>query len=105
VDWKNILESLRTENIVSMVSQVDPAVIFLNYYVIAGTVVLALILLSLRMFKTIAFIIGVVALWFAVVHTIPHGGQELRLSELSNFLAICVGVIAFWIYMFFVRGD
>lgn len=105
MDWKNILESLRTENIVSMLSQLDPAAFFSNYYVIAGAVVLALLLISLRMFKTIAFIIGIVALWFATVYTIPHGGQELLLSDLRNFLAICVGVIAFWIYMFFVRGD
>jgi 1,4-dihydroxy-2-naphthoate octaprenyltransferase len=104
MDWNAISQNLRTESLVSSASGVDPLTVLSNPLFLVPAVLIMGTLVFLKMMRTLATIVGVVAIWIAVVYTLPDGGVELRLTDLGLFSVICIGVAAMWIYVYFVRN-
>jgi len=76
-----------------------------NPYVMIPFGLLISALAFFRVFKILALVTGCAALWYAVSYTIPRGGGELNVQELTVFGIICTAVLASWVYVFIIRGD
>jgi 1,4-dihydroxy-2-naphthoate octaprenyltransferase len=103
VDWTAIAQNLRTEVIIGHVQAVDPLSLTTNPYVVVPAVLLLGVMIVLKMVRTLATIVGVIALWLAVIYTLPAPGLEIKLTDLGAFSGACIGVAALLIYVYFVR--
>ncbi len=106
MDWRGLLEQLRTENILSHAQGMDPIAFLKQPEVIVVLVAVLGTMLFLKMIRSFAVVVGLIVMWMAVAYFLPEtSGAELQLSELGPFAGICLGVAATWIYLFFVKAD
>ncbi len=99
------LQYLRTENIISYLRDLDPLTL-LNHPIIAVCLLVTLgALVCFRMMKTLAVVIGCMALWVAAAYTLPEDGTELSIQSIGIFAGICITVAALWIYILFIRQE
>ena len=104
MDWTAIFEKLRTENIISYLANFDPESLAGNPYIVVPAVLVLCVLIFFKFFRTIAILVGSVALWWAIVHTFPKG-NEVNVRDICIFGVVCFGVAVYWIYIFIIRGD
>ncbi len=106
MDWRGILEQLRTENILSYLQGMDPVTFLKQPAVIVALLVIFGAMLFLKMVRSIAVVAGLIVMWIGVAYFLPEtAGADLQLSQLGPFAGICLGVAATWIYIFFVKAD
>ncbi len=106
IDWELVAEMAKTQNIVKYLSNLDPISFLLAPTSILVEVIAVCIMLFFGMVRTMAVIAGIIAIWCAIAYTLPDTTAEtLSLSDLANFLAICMAVVVVWIYVFFVRNN
>ena len=104
IDLNVLLENIRSENIIHMMQNIDPAILFQEPRFYIPGVLLALILFFFNFKKTLTALLGTIAIWYDIVHYLPKG-EEIQLGDLFSFASILVAVFGVWIYMFFIRGD
>jgi hypothetical protein len=102
---ERILEAFRTEVLMARLTEFDPFTTATNPYVIGGAILIVGALCALRMLRTLAVLVGLLAIWVAVFYALPHEQEDLNLENIGTFVSACVGVIALWAYVFFVRSD
>ena len=99
-----VLETLKTENILKAFSGLDPLSFLKDPYYLGGFIVVSLILFFLKFRKTLVFFFGLLVFWYAFFYFLPKE-ETLKLNDLFTFGLTCFGVIATWIYYFFIKGD
>jgi len=105
IDWVQYVEYLRTENILNFLSKFDPLQAMKEPVIIIPALVIAGILLFFKFYRTLAVIVGIIALWIGNIHGLPDAEQELSVSSAVKFGSVCLGVAALWIYVFLIRSD
>jgi hypothetical protein len=106
IDWGQVAEAVKTEHIVHYLSGLDPIETLTRPVAIFIEVVAVCAMLFFNMVRTMAVVAGAIAIWCAIVYTLPDtGAEELSLSDLVNFLAILLAVVVVWVYVFFVREN
>ena len=101
---EQVFGALKTEKIFDFLSGLDPLKFFKDPYYLAGFIAIGLVLFLLRYRKTLVFLGGLLAFWYASFHFLPKG-EELKLDDLLTFGITCFGIMATWIYHFFIKGD
>ncbi len=106
MDWRSIIESLRTDSIISYLTASDPLYYLQQPWVIGGLLVVGGAMIFLKMIRSLFFLIGMIALWFDIAYFLPDRSTgELHLMDLGPFVGIMVLVSIVWIYVFFIRSD
>jgi len=104
MDWIKIFEKLETENIISYVSSLDLTSLARNPYVIVPAVLVLCLLIFFKFVRTLAVLVGTVAILWAVSYSFPKGNRVI-VSDIAILSVICFLVAACWIYIFFIRSD
>ncbi len=105
LDWKEILYHLRTQEIISSISGLDPVAVATNPHVIIPALLVLAGLVFFKMHRTLAVFIGCIALWIACVYGIPPEGQPIDIKNIAVFGIISLAVAAYWVYTFIISGD
>ncbi|MBW1670065.1 MAG: hypothetical protein JRJ40_01435 [Deltaproteobacteria bacterium] len=105
IDWAEIFEKLKTENIISYVSSLDITSLASNPYVIVPTILVLCLLIFFKFIRTLAVLVGSAAICFALIYSFPKEGQEVILGDIAVLGMTCFSVVACWIYIFLIRGD
>ena len=105
IDWAEILEKLKTENIISYVSSFDLIGLAGNPYVIVPAILVLCLLIFFKFVRTLAVLVGTVAICFVLIYSLPEENQELDLGDVGVLGATCSSVAACWIYVFLIRSD
>jgi len=105
IDWAEIVEKLKTENIISYVSSLDPISLAGNPYVIAPTILVLCLLIFFKFVRTLAVLVGTVAICLALIYSLPKEGQEVILGDIAVLGVTLTSVVACWIYVFLIRTD
>ncbi len=105
VDWVQYLEYLRTENILDMLSRFDPLQAAKEPMVILPVLAVVGVLFFFKFYRTLAVLVGILALWIGNIYGLPDAGEELSVSSAVKFGSVCLGVAALWIYVFLIRTD
>jgi hypothetical protein len=101
IGWAEIFEELKTENIISYVSSLD----IINPYVIVPTILVLCLLIFFKFVRTLAILVGTVAICLALIYSLPEEGQEVILRDIAVLGVTCSSVVACWIYVFLIRSD
>ena len=104
-DWAEIFEKLKTENIISYVSSFDLIGLASNPYVIVPAILVLCLLIFFKFVRTLAVLVGIVAICFALNYSLPKENQEVIVGDIAVLGATCFAVAACWIYVFFIRSD
>jgi hypothetical protein len=104
-DWVKIIEKLKTENIISYLSDFDLISLARNPYVIVPAILVMCLLIFFKFVRTLAVLVGTVAIWWAVIYSFPEKNQELVVFDIAILVITCFLVAACWIYIFFIRSD
>ncbi|NIA08588.1 MAG: hypothetical protein GWP10_02145 [Nitrospiraceae bacterium] len=104
MDWAAIFEKLKTANIISHLAGLDPQDLVRNPHILIPAILLLGLLIFFKFFRTVAVLVGSVALWWAIVYTFPKG-NEIEVKNICIFGAVCLGVAIYWIYVFIIKGD
>ena len=105
IDWAEIFEKLKTENIISYLSSFDLIGLAGNPYVIVPAILVLCLLIFFKFVRTLAILVGTVAICFALSYSFPEENQELVLGDIGVLGVTCFSVAACWIYIFFIRSD
>ncbi len=105
MDWQILLQNLTTDSILAHFSGLDPVEVATNPYFAVPALLVIAILFFFKMIRTLAILIGIFALWLAVVYAFPQDDGGISLQNIGTFAGICLGVAALWIYILFIRGD
>ena len=105
IDWAEIFEKLKTENIISYMSSLDPISLACNPFVIVPTILVLYLLVFFKFIRTLAVLVGTVAIFFALSFSLPGENQEVILGDIAVLGLTCVLIAACWIYVFFMRSD
>ncbi len=105
IEWTHYIEYLKTENILALLSSMDPAELAQNPKVIIPAIICSAAMIFFRFYRTLALIVGIIVLWAGAIYGLPDPEQELSLSAALKFGAVCIAVAGFWIYMFLIRAD
>jgi asparagine N-glycosylation enzyme membrane subunit Stt3 len=105
MDWAEIFEKLKTENIISYVSSFDLISLASNPYVIVSVILVLCLLIFFKFVRTLAVLVGIVAICLAITHSFPEENQELVLLDIAILGGTCFLVAVSWIYVFFLRSD
>ncbi len=105
IDWAEIFEKLKTENIISYVSSLDLISLAGNPYVIVPVILVLCLLVFFKFVRTLAVLIGTVAICFALSYSLPGENQEVIVGDIAVLGAVCFSVAACWIYIFYIRSD
>jgi hypothetical protein len=105
IDWTEIVEKLKTENIISYVSSFDLIDLAGNPYVIVPAILVLCLLIFFKFVRTLAVLMGTVAIFFALSYSLPKDNQELNLGDIGVLGVTCFLVAGCWIYIFFIRND
>jgi hypothetical protein len=105
IDWAEIFEKLKTENIISYVSSLDIISLVSNPYVIVSTILVVCLLIFFKFVRTLAVLVGIVAICLALIYSFPKEGQELILGDIAVLGVTCFLIAACWIYVFLIRSD
>lgn len=111
MDRAQLLESLKTENVIAHLHGLDPKVILTQplwgipffWSILFG--LLCVVLLFFRMFRTTSVLLSILILWVGVYYTLPDLSQPLTLSDIGAFVGVCTVVVAMNAYVFFVKGE
>jgi hypothetical protein len=104
-DWVKIIEKLKTENIISYLSDFDLISLARNPYVIVLAIFVMCLLIFFKFVRTLAVLVGTIAIWWAVIYSFPEKNQDLVVFDIAILVIICFLVAACWIYIFFIRSD
>ncbi len=104
IPWDQVLEALKSENIIKKMSSIDPLALFSDPHYLIPALIIALALFFLKFRKTLVFLLGCMVFWYACVHQLPQNG-ELRLHDIAAFGTTTVAVLGVWIYFFFIRAE
>ena len=105
IDWAEIFEKLKTENIISYVSSLDIISLASNPYVIVPTILVLCLLIFFKFVRTLAVLVGTVAICLALIYSLPKEGQEVIVWDIAVLGVTCFSVAACWIYVFLIRSD
>lgn len=111
MNGEQLLDALKTENVIAQLHGLEPKVILtqalwgIPFFWSILCLLVCLVFLFFRMFRTASLLISVLILWFGVYYTLPDMSQPLTLSDIAAFVGVCVVVIALNAYVFFVKGD
>ncbi len=105
IDWAEIFAKLKTENIISYVSSFDLIGLASNPYVIVPAILVLCLLIFFKFVRTLAVLVGIVAICLALIYSLPKEGQEVILGDIAVLGVTCSSVVACWIYVFFIRND
>jgi hypothetical protein len=105
MDWTEIVEKLKTENIISYVSSFDLIDLAGNPYVIVPAILVLCLLIFFKFVRTLAVLMGTVAIFFALSYSLPKDNQELNLGDIGVLGVTCFLGVGCWIYIFFIRSD
>ncbi len=105
IDWAEFFEKLKTENIISYVSSFDLISLASNPYVIVPAILVLCLLVFFKFVRTLAVLVGTVAICFALSYSLPKENQELDLGDIGVLGVTCFLVAGCWIYIFFIRSD
>ncbi len=105
IDWAEIFAKLKTENIISYVSSFDLIGLASNPYVMVPAILVLCLLIFFKFIRTLAVLVGTVAICFALSHSLPKENQEVIVGNIAILGATCFSVAACWIYVFFIRSD
>ena len=105
IDWAEIFEKLKAENIISYLSSLDIISLASNPYVIVPTILVLCLLIFFKFVRTLAVLVGTVAICLALIYSLPKEGQEVILGDIAVMGVTCVSVVACWIYIFLIRSD
>ncbi len=105
IDWAEFFEKLKTENIISYVSSFDPISLACNPYVIVPAILVLCLLVFFKFVRTLAVLVGTVAIFFALSYSLPEENQEVIVGDIAVLGVTCFLVAACWIYVFFIRSD
>ncbi len=105
IDWAEIFEKLKTENIISCVSSLDIISLASNPYVIVPTILVLCLLIFFKFVRTLAVLVGTVAICLALIYSLPEEGQEVILRDIAVLGVTSFSVAACWIYVFLIRSD
>jgi len=105
IDWAEIFAKLKTENIISYVSSFDLIGLASNPYVIVPAILVLCLLIFFKFVRTLAVLVGTVAICFALSYSLPKENQEVIVGNIAILGATCFLVAACWIYVFFIRSD
>ncbi len=105
MDWSAITEKLTTESICSYLSSYDPVSLISDPYVIIPSIIVLCVLCFMKMVRTLAVLLGLFAMWVAMVYSFPEENQELQVKDITIFGSVAIGVAICWIYVFIIRSD
>lgn len=105
IDWAEFFEKLKTENIISYVSSFDLISLAGNPYVIVPAILVLCLLVFFKFVRTLAVLVGTVAICFALSYSFPEENQEVILGDIAVLGVTCFSVAACWIYVFFIKSD
>ena len=105
IDWQQILENLRSEHLIEFFMRRDPVEIFTNPWVIVPALCVVAALYFFKFRKLIAVLVGLCGMWAGFYYGMPYKGEALNLENVLVIGGTFVGVAAFWIYIFLIRGE
>jgi hypothetical protein len=105
IDWTEIVEKLKTENIISYVSSFDLMDLAGNPYVIVTVILVLFFLIFFKFVRTLAVLVGTVAIFFALSYSLPEDNQVLNLVDIAILGGTCFVVAGCWVYIFLIRND
>ncbi|MBW1926982.1 MAG: hypothetical protein JRI35_07315 [Deltaproteobacteria bacterium] len=105
MNWAEILEKLKTENIISYMSNFDLIGLATDLYVIVPVILVLCLLIFFKCVRTLAVLVGIVAVYLAINYTFPKENQEIIIVNIAILGVTCLLVAACWIYVFFIRSD
>jgi hypothetical protein len=103
IDWTEIVEKLKTENIISYVSSFDLMELAGNPYVIVTVILVLSFLIFFKFVRTLAVLVGTVVISFALSYSLPEDNQVLNLVDIAILGGTCFVVAGCWIYVFLIR--
>jgi hypothetical protein len=105
IDWAGIFEKLKTENIISYVLNLDIISLVTNPYLMVSIIFVLCLLIFFKFVRTLALLLGTVAIGLALIYSFPEEGQELALWDIAVLGTTCFLAAACWIYVFLIRID
>lgn len=105
IDWTEIIEKLKTENIISYVSSFDLMDLAGNPYVMVTVILVLFFLIFFKFVRTLAVLAGTVAIFFALSYSLPEDNQVLNLVDIGILGGTCFVVAGCWVYIFLIRND
>ena len=105
IDWQSIIENLRSEHLIELFLSRDPVEIFTNLWVVVPLLVVTGVLYFLNFRKVIAVAAGMCMMWLGFYYGMPYQGEPLNFDNVLVIGGTFVGVAAFYIYIFLIKGD
>ncbi len=99
----HILSSLTTETIIEKFSFLNPHVFVTDWRLMGLFITVVILLLSLRMIKTLTFLLGSIILWIVGYYYLPTIETNIELGNMVIVIITAIGVVGIWIYVFFIR--
>jgi len=100
---KHILLQLTTENIIEKFNFLNPHVFITDWRLMAIFIFMVILLLSLRMIKTLTFLLGCITLWIVGYYYLPQIETNIELGNMIVVILTSIVVISIWIYIFFIK--
>ncbi len=105
IDWQAVAENLRSEHLIELFMNCDPAELATNPWVIVPALCVIIALYFFHFRKLIAVLAGFVIMWVGFYYGMPFENEPLNLENVLMLGGTFVGVAAFWIYFFLIKGD
>ena len=100
---KIILSHLTTQKIVDTFNFLNPHVFITDWRLMAIFCLVVIFLLSMRMVKTITFLLGSIVLWIVGYYYLPKIETGIELTNMIVVIVTSIIVVGVWIYVFFIR--
>jgi len=100
---KFILLHLTTQKIVDTLNFLNPHVFITDWRLMAIFSLIIIFLLSMRMVKTITFLLGSIVLWIVGYYYLPKIETGIELTNMVIIIVTSIIVVGVWIYVFFIR--
>jgi len=100
---KFILLHLTTDKIIDKFSFLNPHVFVTDWRLMTIFCLIVFFLLSMRMVKTITFLLGSIVLWIVGYYYLPKIETGIQLTNMVIVIVTSIIVVGVWIYVFFIR--
>lgn len=105
MDWRQLIDYLRTDRVLGFFADHDPMEVFTNPIVLVSSVVVFGLLVFFKFYRTVALLVSGGIVWFGLMRCMPTGDAALSLYDLVIFAGCGVVAAVILVYFFLIRGD
>ncbi len=104
MDWRQLIDYLRTDYVLGFFAEHNPAEILSNPVFLLPAVVLCGLLVFFRFYRTLALLVSGGILWYGLRY-MPTGDTAISMKDIGIFAGCGTAAAAILVYFFLIRGD